>query len=357
VKSDHELVLVPRATANDDHAVVVAWAKDDGEQVAKDDVICELEFSKSVVELPAPSEGWLYHLHKVGDEVSVGTPLAAISSRAERPVLPSARQASGIKVTAKARKLIEAHGLDVGVFQGVDIVKEKHVRAFVEAQGPAVDESAARGELTAPTPVRRRAAQALTESKQTIPHSHLCRWVLAERVDTHVEGLAQRHDMMVSVADWLVATVARQAGQNRKVNASWRPNGIFVHSNLNVGYALNQSNGDLLVPVVVDADRLELDELVGRLRGLQKKAHRHRLTPEELSGGTITVTSLIGSGVHQVFPILVPGQAVIVAIGDRCDIGDTATYNLTVAFDHRVLNGSESAEFLSAVAKGLEGEE
>ncbi|HXV75998.1 MAG TPA: 2-oxo acid dehydrogenase subunit E2 [Candidatus Polarisedimenticolaceae bacterium] len=356
MKSKHEWILVPRVAANDDHALLVGWVKRDGERVAKDDVICELEFSKSVVELPASRDGWLFHLRSVGDEVSVGTRLAAISSANERPAPAAHHDLSSIKVTAKARALIETHGLDIGVFEGLDIVKEKHVRALLDTREPALEE-VAEGELLALTPVRRRAAQAVSESKQTIPHSHLCRWVSADRVEASVGRLARKHDMMVSVADWLVATVVHEAARNRKVNASWRSSGIFVHSKLNVGYALNQPNGELLVPVVVDADRLGLEDLVGRLRGLQKKALRHRLTPAELSGGTITVTSLVGSGVHQVFPILVPGQAAIVALGDRAALGGAATYGLTVGFDHRVLNGTEAAEFLTAVAVRLEGAE
>jgi pyruvate dehydrogenase E2 component (dihydrolipoamide acetyltransferase) len=120
---------------------------------------------------------------------------------------------------------------------------------------------------------------------------------------------------------------------------------------------MNQPNGDLVVAIVHGADRMALDELVGRIRGLQKKAVRHKLTPEELTGGSLTVTSLLGSGVHQVFPILVPGQSTIVALGDRAELSGQAVYNLTVAFDHRVLNGAEAAAYLAAVARRLEGEE
>jgi len=176
-------------------------------------------------------------------------------------------------------------------------------------------------------------------------------------MELRVAKIAETHDLMLSVSDWLVATVARCAPRHPKVLASWQDDGLFYHSHPHVGFALNQANGDLVVPVIRDADELELLDLVGRIRGLQKKAVRHRLEPKDLMGGTITVTSLVGTGVQQVFPILVPGQAAIVAIAEPCELGPVRAYALTLGFDHRILNGAEAAAFLSSVADGMTGGE
>src|SRR5262249_49358708 len=169
----HELVVVPKEAPNDDHARLIAWSKADGERVERDEIICELEFSKAVFELPAPRAGWLFHLHVPGDDVPVGSPVAAIADRPERPTLPAAPVAYGaIKVSAKAKELIELHGLDIEIFRGIDIVKERHVQDHLASRAPAPDESKADGELVALSPIRRRAAATLAESKSTIPHSY-----------------------------------------------------------------------------------------------------------------------------------------------------------------------------------------
>jgi pyruvate dehydrogenase E2 component (dihydrolipoamide acetyltransferase) len=160
---------------------------------------------------------------------------------------------------------------------------------------------------------------------------------------------------MLSLSDWLVAAVTRAAAQQPVANASWQEQGILRHSHVHIGFALNQANGELLVPVVHNAEQRSLEELVGDIRTLQKRAVRHQLSPQDLSGGTITVTSLLGSGVHQVLPILVPTQAIIIALADRCD-WPAPSYCLTAAFDHRVLNGVEAAAFLVAVARLMKGE-
>jgi len=350
----YEQVLVPRESANDDHAILVGWSCADGDSVKSGDAICELEFSKAVVEITAPRDGYLFHLKEVADEVAVGKAIGLIAQEATRPTLtaPVARPPGSTKVSLKAQKLIDAHGIDPAEFTGIAIVKEKHVLEWMHNNG---DESVeAEVELIPVTPQQERTATALCQSTRQTPHSWLTRWIDAGRVDAYAQSLANHHNMMVSVSDRLVQVVAQTAGNFKKANAAWGARQIACYSKIHVGFALNQANGDLLVPVIHNAGQMDLQTLVGRIRGLQKAALRHKLSPADVTGGTITVTSLIGSGVHQVSPILVPGQSCIVAIGDRCELFGHAAYALTIGFDHRVLNGSEAAEFLADIADKLE---
>ncbi len=160
--------------------------------------------------------------------------------------------------------------------------------------------------------------------------------------------------MMCSLSDVVVYTVASLAQKHRKINAAWHEESILLHDTVSVGFALNLQNGDLVVPVVKDAPNKGLEQIIGEIRGFQKKAMRKRLSPEDLTGATVTVTSLIGTGAHQVLPIIVPGQAAIVAIGDVLEFGGHSLHSLTVAFDHRVLNGVEAAAFLAGLSESLQ---
>lgn len=360
----HELILVPRESANDDHAILISWTCADGDAVKAGDTVCELEFSKAVIEISAPRDGYLFQLKQAADEVAVGQPIGVVAEDATRPALTAVtpRPPGSTKVTLKAQKLIDTHDIALSEFSGIAIVKEKHVLEWLQGNGneSSAAESLSAGadladvELIPVSAQQRRAAAALTQSTGQIPHSWLTRWIDAQQVDAVVQLLADQHDMMVSVSDRLVQAVARTAGQYKKVNAAWNDKQIACYSGIHVGFALNQANGDLLVPVIQNADQKDLETLVGRIRGLQKASLRKKLAPADLSGGTITVTSLIGSGMHQVSPILVPGQSCIVAIGDRCETFGRAAYALTIGFDHRVLNGAEAAEFLLEVAHVLE---
>ena len=352
--SDHSIITVPRISPNDDTIALVEWLKPEGEHVEKDEEFCVLESSKAAFEMPAPRSGWLFHIQEKGQDLLVGRPLAVIADSRERPDIPvpQAPQGTDAKITEKARKLMEAHGVDASEFSQLDIVRERHVRAFLDARG-AEAPSAPDGRLTPLTPVQRRAARVVTKSAQTIPHSYLVRWVNAEEAEGRVAALAEEEDIMLSLSDWLVACVAKSVTDHSKVNASWREDGIFVHARTHVGFALNLESGDLVVPVIRDADQMELNALVGRIRKFQIRSIRGRLSVEDLGAGTITVTSLVGSGAHQVFPIIVPDQSAIVAIGDRVELGPSEGYFLCMAFDHRVLNGTEAAAFLDRVAREL----
>lgn len=354
----YELVYAPRISANDEAVTIVAWAKADGATVEAGEALCELESSKSTVEVTAPRAGWLFHLHRAGDEVAVAKPLLVITSTPHRPELRpegSSGLGSGVKITAKARLLIESHAIPPAVFQGLEIVKEQHVLDYLAKQGGSEDESVPEGELLPLSPIRRRIARTVATSKQTIPHSYLQRWVDADAVQARIDQVGGQLGLMVSVFDLLVEAVASAAATHPKLNAAWHDDGLLQYAGVHVGFALNLASGELLVPVVRDAGGLPFEDLVGRIRGLQKSAIRNKLAPESLSGGTITVTSLVGTGVHQVFPIIVPGQAAIVAVADPYGPPGARAYTLTLAFDHRIANGVEAAEFLAAVSGTLEG--
>jgi len=355
VAQSYEIVPVPRVSANDDSGLLVEWRKANADAVTEGDVLCEIEFSKSVVEVMVPRNGYLFCLHEVGDEVAVGKPLAVVSETIQRPNLESAggSNASDIKITTKAQTLIDQNSLDSAVFAGHAIVKEKHVLAYLE-QAAVSDGTSAEGEFTPLSAVQRRVAQTLAESMRTIPHSQVTRWLRASRVDEATEKLCSKHEQMISLSDRLVAAVAQSLRDLPAANASWHEKGILEHSHVSVGFAMNQANGDLLVPVIHNADTRPLTDIVAQIRDYQKKALRRKLKPEDLTGGTITVTSLVGTGAHYVSPIILPPQAVIVALGDYRDQGNSSDYALTVAFDHRILNGTEAAALATAVGNELE---
>lgn len=353
----YELVYTPRISPNDEVVTLTSWSKQDGEPVAAGETICELESSKSTVEVAAPNAGWLFHLHQTGAEISVAKPLAVVAAGPTRPELrpEGAAAAVGVKVTTKARQLIEANGIPLDAFQGIEIVKEQHVRDYLQKRGPVEDESTPEGEWIPLSPIRRRAAKTLAASTQTIPHSYLQRWVDAAAVEARLEAIHRDQGLMVGVFDLLVAATAGAAVAHPGLNAAWHDDGVLRYANVHLGFALNLSNGDLVVPVIKHADQLGFEALAGRIRGLQKAALRNKLTSDDLTGGTVTVTSLVGTGVHQVFPIIMPGQTAIVAVADPVTLPGLRAYTITLAFDHRVVNGSEAAEFLAAVATALEG--
>ena len=129
-----------------------------------------------------------------------------------------------------------------------------------------------------------------------------------------------------------------------------REHELHVFDHVNVGVAVDVK-GDLYVVVAKDADKRPAKEVAKELRALQYLALRGRLETEHLTGGTITVTSMIGRGIHRFQPIPYPEQAAIVGIAD-VEPG-TSRAALVLVFDHRVANGTRAAEFLATIADEL----
>ena len=360
LSEEYTKIIIPRSSANDDTVLLIEWVVEEAQEVTPGQVICRLESSKTVFELTAAEKGYLFHFSKAGQDIAVGEIIAVIAKEKNRPQFDRDNsQDDGRKITLKARKLIAQHNIDLADLDGIDIVREKHIRELLANRDSGKYKNAERtsknktGRFVEASTVQRRSAKVLERSVSEIPHSYLTKNISAELAEQVVGNLAEKLDIMLSLTDWLVLCVAMTAKDFEKVNASWQSDGVFYHDDVNVGFALNQANGELVVPVIRNADKMEIDAIAGRIRGFQKKAIRHKLTVDDLTGGTITTTSMIGTGVDQVLPIIFPGQSAIVAIGDRWSVGPEGFYSITIAFDHRVLNGIEAGDFLSALAKQI----
>ncbi|MGO9986508.1 MAG: 2-oxo acid dehydrogenase subunit E2 [Rhodomicrobium sp.] len=357
-------VEVPRESANDDEVRLVQWLVKDGQEIEAGDAVCLLESSKATIECTAPQAGYIYLQREAGRDVPVGEVIALIGAEPKAPNmnLQARREAAPIKaaisadsemkISAKALLLIEKHNIDAAVFAGIGLVREKHVQQHLESRHSSAPARQS-GEFRPHSPIQLRTAKVLVQAKQTIPHSYLSRHVDAGPVDANVEEIGTSHDIMLSVSDLLIMCVAEALAGHPKVNATWTEEGLRLHDKINVGFALNQTDGTLIVPVIKHANERGVIGIAGAVKGFQKKSLRGKLTAEDLTGGHCTVTSLAGSGVHQVIPIIYPDQSLIVAIADKWGHGAFSFYTVTVAYDHRILNGTEAASFLTTVSEGL----
>jgi pyruvate dehydrogenase E2 component (dihydrolipoamide acetyltransferase) len=157
--------------------------------------------------------------------------------------------------------------------------------------------------------------------------------------------------VVVTEVDLLVVAVALACERFPRFNACVTGDyHLHIFDQVNVGVAVDVE-GDLFIVVVRDAARKPPAAIAKELRGLQYLAQRRRLGVQHLSGGTITVTSMLGRGVHRFQPIPYPQQAAIVGLADIEPGSSRAAVSLV--FDHRIANGAQAAAFLAAVAFAL----
>ena len=349
-----EPILVPREHVNDDSVFVTEWTATDGARVEAGAVVCTIETSKAIVEVEAPIAGFVRQRARVGDEIPIGGVLGYVTASAEA-TLPDAEPARGGttepgQISAKARRKMEELGLDPALFAGRTNVREKDVIEMAARRAAGAVEADPRGpsHVEALSPVQRRTARVMEQSIASIPSSYLERTIDLAAIRARAKAIAEASSAVVTELDLIVYAVARACARQPHFNAHVTERyELQVFEQVNVGVAMDLE-GELYVPVLKNAAAKEPAAIAKELRSLLYLTQRRRLEATHLSGGTITVTSMIGRCVQRFLPIPYPQQAAIIGLADP-ERGTGERTALSIVFDHRVANGSAAAAFLAAV--------
>ena len=342
-------VIMPALGMAQETGKVLRWLKAEGDAVEKGEPLLEIETDKVTVEVEAPATGTLAALAAAeGADVPVGQVIAIVLGVGESAVLPAARPRRPL-ASPKARRLAADRGVDLAALAG-----SGPNGAVVAADVPAG---------AAPAPLVGsiwRVMAARTAESWQVPHFYLRREVDASRLLSWREVARVRHER-VSVTDLLVKLAAEALGRHPGVNATWDDGAVLALTDVNVGIAVAVDDG-LVVPVVHGADWRSLADVTTRRIELVEAARAGRLRPDDVAGGTFTISNLGMYGVDSFEAIVNAPQAAILAVGRILDRvvpvdGQPAVrpmLQLTVSFDHRVVDGARGAEFLQTLASLVE---
>jgi len=199
------------------------------------------------------------------------------------------------------------------------------------------------------------------------PHAHAVMPVDVTELMKYREKV--RHDFMaregfdLSPAAFIAKAVIEAIRAVPPVNASWTDQGLVLHREINLGYAVALGEDGLIVPVIKDADGRSLAGLMRGIRDVVDRAKAKRLTLDDLTGGTFTLNNTGPLGTIVSSPIVPPGQAAIMSsesirksltVTDDDSIAIRQIMNIVIGFDHRVIDGSTAARFLAAVRDWLQ---
>jgi pyruvate dehydrogenase E2 component (dihydrolipoamide acetyltransferase) len=367
-------VIMPALGMSQETGKVLRWLKSEGDSVTRGEPLLEIETDKVTVEVEAPADGLLAGIRAAaGVDVPVGETIAVLLAAGESLVEPPhpADAVAAAPVTAatapaptrgrrtlaspKARRLAAERGVDLAALPG-----SGPGGAIVAAD---IETSRAVGKPAAPVSnVWRLMAERTTESWQSVPHFYLRREVDASRLKSWRDAVRERAGLeRVSHTDLLVKISAEALRRHPRVNSTWRDGTVNPSERVNVGVAIAVEEG-LIVAVVHDADRLSLADTAARRIELVDRARSGRLQPQDVTGGTFTVSNLGMYGVDSFDAVINAPQAAILAVGRILDRivpfdGQPAVrpmLQLSVAFDHRVVDGARGAEFLDTLASLVE---
>ncbi|MGI9272066.1 MAG: 2-oxoglutarate dehydrogenase complex dihydrolipoyllysine-residue succinyltransferase [Woeseiaceae bacterium] len=393
-------IKVPQLPESVSDATLVAWHRKVGDTIARDENLVDLETDKVVLEVPAPAAGVLREI-KINDgaTVTAGEVLAVLdeiaggagvaTTTAEAPVVEKApEQDANPPVAAKTspavRRLLEEHDLDATMVTGSGKdgrITKADVMSFLKTDdssnvtpgdpAPIVADSGGvvgleRSEQRVPmTRLRARIAERLIEVQQsaamltTFNEVDLTE-VMALR-SRYKETFEKEHGVRLGFMSFFAKAVTEALKKFPVVNASVEGADVIYHNYYDIGIAVSTERG-LMVPVLRDVDQMSFAQFEGELTAIAKKAQEGTISMEELTGGTFTITNGGVFGSMMSTPILNQPQSAILGmhtIQQRPMVVDgeilaRPMMYVALTYDHRIIDGKDSVQFLVAVKQQLE---
>lgn len=358
---------------------VVEWKAAEGAEIKEGDPLLAVETDKAVVDVDAPIGGVLLKIvGQTDQELPVGATLAWIGEagedvpeEADEPAAPAAvDEPPKERVTPVARRLAERNGIDADALEGTGpggrVTKEDVQKAIESGTAPKKEDEAPEGVEVIPLAgIRKVAAERLSGSWAQTPQ-------VTEGIEVDFSACLQarqanrdawrdKFGVEPTINDLILQATAAALKDNPTLNAALVDGAIHQYAYINLGVAVDTEEG-LTVPVVKNAGEAGLGDIAGAVAELAEKARNRRLSPDDLDGGTFTVTNLGGMGVDWFTPVLNPPQAAILGVGrvrrtpvvegDDVVVRDRVTFVLS--FDHRVVDGAPCARFLARLKELIE---
>ena len=336
---------------------IARWLVEEGQEIAEDDPLVEIATDKTTVEIPSPAGGVVSKiLVGEGEVVPVGTVLVVIGGNgsaqpaaAPQPVARERQTDDRVRATPLVRRLASELGVDLDGIAGSGPqgrITEDDVRGVAAPAAPQAPLSERREPIRG---VKRQMFEHLTRAHREIPPV------------TWVEECDFSDVDMKRLLALVLKAVAESLKEFPELNARIDDGELVYLERYDIGVAIQTEQG-LVVPVVRGCDSRALDELDSDLKRLADAANAAKLTPEELRGGTFTVTSAGKSAGLLTTPLINHPQVAILGvyrIGDRPVVRDGQVVvrrmgNVSVTFDHRVIDGKRAADFGLAVIARLE---
>jgi 2-oxoglutarate dehydrogenase E2 component (dihydrolipoamide succinyltransferase) len=390
-------IVLPKLGESIHSATIVQWFKKIGDTIQLDEPLLEVSTDKVNSEIPSPVAGILSQIHAQPDqELEVGGLLAIVAtgevSVASSSIPSSPREKEAVATSSEMNDFYSPALLRLAREKGISLeqlekipgtgaggrLTKKDLEQYVEKKGPSCKPCSA----FSPTPaaigteverlkmtgMRKAIADNMVRSFYEAPHATLVTEVdvteLIKLIQREKEAFSAKCGCKLTITSFIARSVAKALEEYPLINSSLEGDTILVKRFVNLGIAVSIDQG-LVVPVIKHAEKLGITDLARTINELSSKARSGKLTQEDISEGTISMTNFGMSGVQIGVPIIRYPEVAIVGIGAICKkvvpleddlLAVRSMVHISLTFDHRVLDGMYGCGFLGALKKHLESE-
>lgn len=401
-------VFVPRLGEGVDEVTITKWLKQEGDSIKELEPLLEVNTDKVDTEIPAPASGVILKIiaqegqvGKVGEllaiigvageevdsnqlSVEISAPTAVSRQPSEPSVINDRPQTADREIgfiSPVVAKIAAEHGVNLSQITGTGLngrITKNDVLNFVESGKKTADHKPPSAvsrqpsitfsegdQLIKHTPIRKSIAEHMVMSKHTSPHVLTVMEADMSKVAKHRsanKALFERDGVNLTFTAYFMSAIVAGLKHYPIVNSSWSDEGILVRKNINLGMAVSLGEDGLIVPVIKNADDLSLLAMARAINDLANRARNKKLQPDDVKGGTFTLTNHGTSGSLFAFPVINQPQTGILGIGamqKRAVVIDDAIairpmVYMSFVFDHRILDGASADWFLAKVKETLE---
>jgi 2-oxoglutarate dehydrogenase E2 component (dihydrolipoamide succinyltransferase) len=362
---------------------IAEWLVQDGDYVEKDQAIAEVDSDKATLELPAEANGTITLQAEVGDAIAVGSVVCLIDTKAEKPAVDAEQVAKETKVVQStptesvenyasgspspaAKKIIDEKGIDKATITGSGrngrITKEDAIQAVPSMGTPTGDRPVTRKKMSL---LRRKVAERLVAAKNetamltTFNEADMS--AIFDLRKQYKEKFQEKHGVSLGFMSFFTKAVVRALQEFPDVNSMIDGNEQILYDYCDISVAVSGPKG-LMVPVVRNAEGMRFSDVENEIKRLAVRARDGKITVDEMTGGTFTISNGGVFGSMLSTPIINPPQSGIlgmhnilqrpVAVDGKVEI--RPMMYIALSYDHRIIDGKESVGFLVAVKEALE---
>lgn len=375
-------ITVPSVGESINEVTLSKWLKSDGAWVERDEVIAELESEKATFEINAEQSGVLKHLTPEGENIAIGTVIGSLDTNAQAPENVATEKVSPAptsnsqpvkpepetKITPVAAAIMAEKNVDSKQIKKSNgrIKKQDVIEALQQSAEPPVTEAFSRNERAEKMSnlrktISRRLVEAKNATAMLTTFNEVDMSAIMDARKKHKDGFKEKHGVNLGFMSFFTKACCLALKQFPAVNAYIDGDNILYHDYCDISIAVSAPKG-LVVPIIRNAESLSMAEIEKAVASLALKAKENKLTVEEMSGGTFTITNGGVFGSMMSTPILnIPQSAILgmhniverpVALNGQVVI--RPMMYVALSYDHRIIDGRESVGFLVMVKQLLE---